>query len=76
MGNVTEAIRFARRAARLTDFTNPDVLLTLADAYAAANRFDEAVDAANKALDAAAASAPAMVPEIRRRLEELRARRN
>jgi len=76
MGQTAEAIRFARRAARLTNFTNPDVLLTLADAYAAANRFDEAEEAANKALDAAVASAPGMVPQIQRRLEELRGHRN
>ena len=76
MGQATEAIRFARRAARLTKYANPDVLLTLTDAYAAANRFDEAAEVANKALDAAATSAPEMVPEIRRRLEELRGRKN
>jgi len=76
MGQATEAIRFARRAARLTNFTNPDVLLTLVDAYVAANRFEEAAAAANKALDAAVTSAPAMVPEIRRRLGELRGHRN
>ena len=76
MGHPAEAIRFARRAARLTDFVNTDVLLTLADAYAAANRFDEAAETATKALDAAATAAPGMVPDIRRRQEEWRPRRN
>lgn len=74
-GQAAEAVRAARRAAKLTDFANADVLLTLADAYAAADRTDEAEQAANKALDAAAAAAPGLVPEVRRRLEELRARR-
>jgi tetratricopeptide (TPR) repeat protein len=76
MGEATEAILFARRAARLTQHTNPDVLLTLADAYAAANRLDEAAAAADEALAAAATAAPQMVPEIRRRLEDLRGRRH
>jgi tetratricopeptide (TPR) repeat protein len=75
LGQAPEAVLSARRAARLTDSANPDVLLTLADAYAAAGRYDEAVATADKALGLATASAPGMVPDIRRKLEEYRARR-
>ncbi|MBN8907978.1 MAG: tetratricopeptide repeat protein [Rhodospirillales bacterium] len=75
-GQTAEAVRLARRAARLTGFANPDVLLTLADAYAAAGRFDKAAETATAALDAAATAAPGLVPKIRLRLAELRERRN
>ncbi len=75
-GQTAEALRHARRAAQLTDFRNADVLLTLVDALAAANRFEEAIETAQKALDAARTSAPGLVPKIQRRLEELRARKN
>jgi tetratricopeptide (TPR) repeat protein len=74
-GQSAEAVRFARRAARLTQFQNVDVLLTLADAYTDANRLDEAADAANQALQAAQAQAPAQVPQVRLRIEEIRKRR-
>jgi tetratricopeptide (TPR) repeat protein len=70
-----EAIRYARRAARLTGFQNPDVLLTLADAYLSAERLDEAADTANRALQAAEAGAPALVPQCRKRLEDIRKRK-
>jgi tetratricopeptide (TPR) repeat protein len=71
-GDAGEAVRLARRAARLTGQSNPDVLLTLADAYAAADRFDEAADVVEKVIAAAAATAPGMVPQLRVRLAELR----
>jgi tetratricopeptide (TPR) repeat protein len=71
-GQATEALRFARRAARLTEYQNPDVLLTLADTYAEAGRAADAAEAAGRALAAAQASDPKLVPQIRRRLEELR----
>jgi hypothetical protein len=67
-------LRFARRAARLTGFQNPDVLVTLAEAYADAGRPAEADETASRALAAAQASNPHMLPQIRRRLEEMRAR--
>ena len=73
-GQAAEAVRYARRAARLTDFRNADVLVSLADAYADAGRLDEARDAAARALAVAEGSAPETVLQIRRRLEELRGR--
>jgi tetratricopeptide (TPR) repeat protein len=73
-GQTAEAVRLARRAARLTEFKNPDVLLTLAEAYAAAGRDADAERTAAEALDAAQAGNPELAGQIRRRLEEIRAR--
>jgi Flp pilus assembly protein TadD len=73
-GEAKEAVRFGRRAARLTGFRNPDVLLTLAEAYAAADRPAEAEDTITRALKAVQASNPGLMPTIRRRGEEIRAR--
>jgi tetratricopeptide (TPR) repeat protein len=73
-GEPAEAVDFARRAARLTRFQNPDVLLTLADACVDAGRSAEAEDALARALDAAQKTDPTLALQIRRRLEELRAR--
>jgi tetratricopeptide (TPR) repeat protein len=70
-GRAEVALCAARRAARLTRFENPDVLLTLIDACADAGRPGEARDAAAKALAAAQARAPELVPRIRRRIDEL-----
>lgn len=46
-----EAVRRAEEAARLTEYRNPQVLDTLAAAYAEAGRFDEAVRTARQAVD-------------------------
>jgi tetratricopeptide (TPR) repeat protein len=73
-GRPEEALRFARRAARLTRFENPEILLTLADAYADAGHFAEADDTATKALDVAQTNAPRLVPQIRVRLQDIRGR--
>src|SRR5262249_6928805 len=67
-GRPAEALPYARRAARLTEFQNADVLVSLADAYADAGRPAEARDAAAKALEAARQRAPQLVPQIHRRL--------
>jgi tetratricopeptide (TPR) repeat protein len=72
-GQPAEAVRYARRAAQLTGSENPDVLVTLAEAYADAGRFREASDTLAKALDAARVTNPKMVPQIRQRIEETRA---
>lgn len=53
--NGTEAIEFARRAVDLTGGKDPAVRNTLAVAYAAAGRFEEAMTEAQKALPLAAA---------------------
>jgi tetratricopeptide (TPR) repeat protein len=73
-GQFDEALGYARRAASLSRFENADVLLTLAEVYADLGRFGEAVEAANKALDAAQKHSPQSAPQIRQRLDELRAR--
>jgi tetratricopeptide (TPR) repeat protein len=73
-GQAAGAVRFARRAARLTQYRNPDVLLGLAETYADAGRFAEADDTAERALEAARAGDPKLVPQIRLRQDEMRAR--
>ena len=47
--NPDEAIRLAERACELSDYGSPDLVDTLAVAYAAGGRFQEAVDMAEKA---------------------------
>ncbi len=73
-GQRPEALRFARRAARLSQYQNPDILLTLAEAYADTGRFREAADSAAQALAAAKTKNPNLVAPIRDRLEEFRFR--
>jgi tetratricopeptide (TPR) repeat protein len=73
-GQATEAVRFARRAARLSNFQNADVLLSLAEAYADAGRLPHAEATANRALDAARVNNPDLVPQIRRRLADFQTR--
>jgi tetratricopeptide (TPR) repeat protein len=73
-GQAAEAVRYARRAARLTRFENPDILLTLAEAYAEAGRGADARDVAAKALEAAERANPQLVPQIRKRIDELHER--
>jgi spermidine synthase len=48
-----KAVEFARRGCELTDYKDPMLLDTLAVAYAAAGRFDEAKATAEKALNIA-----------------------
>jgi len=54
--NPAEAVRLARRACELTKYEKPQLLNTLAAAYAAAGRFPDAVATAEKALDLAVSS--------------------
>jgi tetratricopeptide (TPR) repeat protein len=71
-GDREEALRFARRAARLGGSQNPLILVTLAETYADLGRFAEAAKAAERAQAAARAAQPGLEPQIRRRLDELR----
>jgi tetratricopeptide (TPR) repeat protein len=72
-----EAIRLAERAAALTPGGNPTVLDTLAAAYAAAGRFDDAVATAERALLAAGGEGdPGFVAELGERLERYRRNRS
>jgi tetratricopeptide (TPR) repeat protein len=74
-GRPAEAVRPAWRAAKLTDFREPDVLVTLADAYADAGRAPEAAAAAARALEGADAGPARLTFDVRQRLEQLKARR-
>jgi tetratricopeptide (TPR) repeat protein len=67
-----EAVRFAKRAARLSNHENADVLLTLANAYAADKQNHQAIETAESALQRAMDSETSLVPQIRSRLQELR----
>ncbi len=65
----SQAIKLAEHAAELTSYRNATVLDTLAAAYAAAGRFDDAVTTAQNALDLALDAAGPQAPDIRKRLE-------
>jgi Tfp pilus assembly protein PilF len=68
--NSHKAVELAEQACALTDYMNPNFLDTLAAAYARANRFPEAVQAAQKAVRIALGSGhPDLAREIENRLE-------
>jgi tetratricopeptide (TPR) repeat protein len=68
--NPDEAIRLAMRCCELTEFKKPVFLDTLAVAYAAAGRFDQALETAQKALNLAqSAGKKDLAQDIRSRLE-------
>jgi tetratricopeptide (TPR) repeat protein len=73
-GQPAEALHFARRAARLTQFRDPDILLALAASYLDLGRTDEANDMVVRALDAARTSSPDIRARIEARADALRAR--
>jgi tetratricopeptide (TPR) repeat protein len=65
--NINQAVRLAERAAELSGKSDPTVLDTLAAAYAAAGRFDEAIRVAESAAEAAThANILPLATEIRR----------
>ena len=71
-----EAVRLAEKACALTEHKDGQALDTLAAAYAAVGRYDEAVATVTKAIDLAAATGQEdTVGEYRKRLELYRARR-
>lgn len=70
------AVEFAERACELTDYKNPEVLDTLAAAYAAAGRFPRAIETAEKAVKLAASQGrKELVEEIQNRLRLYKAKR-
>jgi tetratricopeptide (TPR) repeat protein len=73
-GHLEEAVRLARRAARLTDYENADVLITLVEAYAAAGRRADADKAAAQALEVARRNNPESAAQIQARLDKIKAR--
>jgi len=71
-----EAVRVAERAATRSEAPSPDLLDTLAAAYAAAGRFDAAVETAQRAAELAdRAGNPALAASIRTRLALYRSQR-
>jgi spermidine synthase len=68
--NVNKAIEFAQQACKLTDYNEPAILDTLATAYAAAGKFEEAVTTAQQAIYIAQSrDQKDMAGEIQKRLE-------
>jgi len=68
--NPTDALKFAQKACELTEYNRPDFMDTLAAAYAAAGRFPEAVETAEKAIDFAISSGEkGLADEIGKRLQ-------
>ena len=68
--NPAEAVSHAERAAELTRFGSPQIMDTLAAAYAASGRFDDAIRAAEHAVSVASQSGNAeLASAIRARVE-------
>jgi len=68
--NPTDAVKFAKRACELTDYKNPEILDTLAVAYADAGRFLQATETAEKAKNLAQAEGKKdLAREIQNRLQ-------
>jgi tetratricopeptide (TPR) repeat protein len=68
-GEMDEAVKCALRAAELTGFQNPDVLMGLAELYAVCGRIADARATAAQALEIAETTDPSLIPMIRARLE-------
>ncbi len=64
-GRLTEALPFALRAARLTQFKDPYVLVTLAETYLDLHRHNDANAVLAQATPVAQANAPQLLPQIR-----------
>ena len=72
--NPADAVKYAERACELTDYKQPEALDTLAVAYAAADRFDQAVETAQKAVELAVpAGEKKLAQKIQKRLQLYRA---
>jgi tetratricopeptide (TPR) repeat protein len=68
--NTAEAVRFAERACQLTNYKRPAMLDTLSVAYAAEDRFIEAIETAEKAIELAqTAEQEKIARDIRNHLE-------
>ena len=66
--DASRAVRLAEEACKVTTFKEPALLDTLAAAYAAAGRFDEAVNTAETALKLAEKHDPSLAERIGERL--------
>jgi tetratricopeptide (TPR) repeat protein len=70
ISNSAEAVKFAQRACELTKYEQAELLDTLAAAYAAAGKFNEAIETAERAVKSAeAAGKKELAVEIQKRLE-------
>jgi len=68
--NPADAVRLAEKACELTAFKNPQAIDTLAVAYAAAGRFTEAADIAEKAIELALSQKDdTLATQVQNRLE-------
>jgi tetratricopeptide (TPR) repeat protein len=68
--DANKAIEFSEHACELTGYKNPSILDTLAAAYAASGKFDEAISTADKAVEAAkAAGYNNLADEIQERIK-------
>ncbi|GAF78906.1 unnamed protein product, partial [marine sediment metagenome] len=68
--NPKEAIHLAERACQLTKYENPDLLDTLATAYAATGNFSDAVKTSEMALEQAqSANQHKLAAQIQKRLQ-------
>jgi Flp pilus assembly protein TadD len=74
-GKSADAVDFAKRAAKLTNYEDADVLLTLADVCLAAGQIPEAEEAARRVMPAAQKGDVRLLPTIRRRLDEIKSRK-
>ena len=74
--NGDEAVRWAERAARLTQFNDVGILKTLAAAYAESGRFDDAVSTAERAVELSQSQQRAqMAEDLESHLKRYRDRR-
>jgi len=72
--NPAKAVEFARQACALTGYKQPELLDTLAVAYAAADRFEQAIETAEKAMElAVSAGRRDLAAEIQDRVEVYKA---
>jgi len=68
--NPADAVKFAERACELTNYKNPGAMDTLAVAYAAVGKFDQAIETAEKAIELAlSAGKKDIAQEIQNRLQ-------
>jgi tetratricopeptide (TPR) repeat protein len=68
--NPTDAVKFAKRACELTNYKQPEILDTLAIAYASTNKFSEAIKTTEKAIKLAKAEGKKeLAQKIQKRLQ-------
>lgn len=70
-GQGEQAVHYAHHAARLSGFQNIDILMTLGEALAIANRISEAIGVLDRAKSEAQLSHPELVPQLTQRITEL-----